>query len=118
MKKILLVAFLFMFTFSFAQKNKPSFEKVGDKVKVTYFYEDGTIHKTGFFKDQKVTGKWTQFDRKGNTIKIEIYSGNELQSVISSKYSGDSLIEEIHEYYEGEDYPVRTELLEYEYEFQ
>lgn len=84
MKKILLIAFLFMFTFSFAQKNKPAFEKVGDKVKVTYFYEDGTIHKTGFFKDQKVTGKWTQFDRKGNTVKIAYYNqgkktGNWLQ---------------------------------------
>jgi len=73
MKKLLLVAFLFAFSFAQAQGNKPTFKKVGDKVQVTYYYEDGSVHKTGFFKDKKLTGKWTQFDRKGNTLKIAYY---------------------------------------------
>ena len=84
MKKVLLIALLFAFAFTQAQDKKPSYEEVGDKVKATYYYEDGSIHKIGFFKDQKLTGKWTQYDRKGNTIKIAYYkkgkkTGNWLQ---------------------------------------
>ncbi len=84
MKKLVLIAFLFAFSFAQAQGNKPTYKEVGDKVMVTYYYEDGSIHKTGFFKDEKLTGKWTQFDQKGNTVKIAYYkngkkTGNWLQ---------------------------------------
>ena len=84
MKKLLLVAFLFAFSFAQAQGNEPTFKEVGDKVEATYYYEDGTVHKIGFFKNKKLAGKWTQYDRKGNTVKIAYYengkkTGNWLQ---------------------------------------
>ena len=70
MKKLVLFAFLFAFAFTQAQDKKPSFEAVGDMVKATYYYADGSIHKEGFFKNEKLDGKWTQYDKKGNKVAI------------------------------------------------
>ena len=74
MKK--LVVFLFALVVGIAQaqdKVEPKFEKEGDLVKATYYYEDGTISQQGFFKDKKLTGMWTKFDKKGNKVAIGFY---------------------------------------------
>lgn len=73
MRKTLLIALLFAFAFGQAQEMKPSYEAVGDQVKATYYHADGTIHKQGFFKDQKLNGQWIEFDQKGNKVAIAYY---------------------------------------------
>ncbi|MFY0629081.1 MAG: nicotinic acid mononucleotide adenyltransferase [Flavobacteriaceae bacterium] len=73
MKKLLAIAFLLSFSLVQAQDNQPKYEAVGDLVKATYYYADGTIHKQGFFKNKKLTGQWTQFDKEGNKVAVGYY---------------------------------------------
>lgn len=73
MKKIILVACLMIASIVQAQDVKPTYEEVGDQVKATYYHEDGTVFRQGFFKDQKLSGKWTEFDRKGNKVTVGYY---------------------------------------------
>jgi antitoxin component YwqK of YwqJK toxin-antitoxin module len=56
-----------------AQDKQPTYERSGDLVKATYYYEDGTIEKQGYFKNKKLTGEWTQFDKNGKKITIGHY---------------------------------------------
>lgn len=73
MKKLLAIACLLAVTLVQAQDKEPTYEAVGDQVKATYYYADGSIHKQGFFKNQKLTGQWTEFDQKGNKIAVGYY---------------------------------------------
>ena len=73
MKKILVIACLFIASMMQAQEKAPTYEAVGDQVKATYYYEDGSVFRQGFFKDQKLTGLWTQFDQKGNKVMVGHY---------------------------------------------
>ncbi len=73
MKKLLAIAFLLSFSLVNAQEKEPTFEAAGDKVKATYYYADGSVEKQGFFKDKKLTGEWTQFDKKGNKVAVGFY---------------------------------------------
>ncbi|CAI8318128.1 MAG: Uncharacterised protein [Flavobacterium sp. SCGC AAA160-P02] len=73
MKVLLLFVLLFSFSMINAQEVKPSYELAGDQVKVTYYFEDGAIYKQGFFKDKKLSGKWLQFDQKGNKVASGFY---------------------------------------------
>ena len=73
MKKSLIYALFFIATVGFAQEKSPTFEKFGDLVKVTYYYDNGTVHVKGFFKDKKLTGEWTSFDTEGNKTQIAYY---------------------------------------------
>ncbi|MFV0249031.1 MAG: toxin-antitoxin system YwqK family antitoxin [Tenacibaculum sp.] len=69
MKKIILTACVFAFASVQAQV-KPKFEKAGELVKVSYFYDNGKIKERGFFKDKKLHGTWFSFDKEGNKIAI------------------------------------------------
>jgi antitoxin component YwqK of YwqJK toxin-antitoxin module len=73
MKKIVLAACFMIASIVQAQNVKPTYEEVGDLVKATYYHEDGTVFRQGFFKDQKLSGKWTEFDRKGNKVTVGYY---------------------------------------------
>tara|TARA_B100001059_G_C17520945_1_gene420739 strand:+ start:317 stop:667 length:351 start_codon:yes stop_codon:yes gene_type:complete len=73
MKKIVLTVCLFVAIAMQAQEMKSTFEKVGDQVKATYYYEDGSIFRQGFFKNQKLSGQWTEFDLKGNKVTVGYY---------------------------------------------
>lgn len=73
MKKIFTLALLFAFTISNAQEIKPKFEKSGDMVKATYYYEDGSIKEQGFFKDKKLTGQWVAYNKQGEKTMIANY---------------------------------------------
>lgn len=79
MKKLVFIVCLLVATLMQAQDMKPTFEQVGDEVKATYYYEDGSIFRQGFFKDQKLSGKWTEFDQKGNKVTVGYYKkGNKV----------------------------------------
>ncbi len=81
MKKLLTIG-LVMFAFVMSAQNiredkkmeNPTYEKVGDLVKVTMFYETGEIKEQGFYdSDNKLTGKWLQFDKDGKKTTVAHY---------------------------------------------
>lgn len=73
MKKLLTIAIFCLTAIGYSQNIKPTFVAEGDLVKATYYYEDGSISTTGYFKNKKLTGKWTRFDKNGNKIKLAFY---------------------------------------------
>jgi|SaaInl59LU_5_DNA_1037362.scaffolds.fasta_scaffold08784_2 hypothetical protein len=81
MKKLLTIGFaMFVFVLNAQsmsnadQIQNPSYEKVGDLVKVTTFYETGEIKEQGFYDaDKKLTGKWLQFDKQGKKTTVAHY---------------------------------------------
>ena len=72
---------------------KPVYEKDGDLVKVTFFYETGEVKEQGFYDtDKKLTGKWIQFDTSGKKTTIaHYYKGNKVGKWFVWK--GDTLLE-------------------------
>ncbi|KFF19332.1 MULTISPECIES: toxin-antitoxin system YwqK family antitoxin [Flavobacterium] len=77
MKKcVILVAILFS-GILVAQETKPVLEAVGQKVKATYYYENGKVQQEGFFKDGKLDGVWVAFDENGNKKSTGLYANGE-----------------------------------------
>ena len=74
MKKAILLAILFISAIGFSQDNETTFERDGDLVKATYYYDNGDVKVEGFFKDKKLTGIWTSFDKQGNKTQIAQYN--------------------------------------------
>ncbi len=58
----------------FAQNIKPTLEANGNKVKATYFYDNGLVQQQGFYKDGKLEGQWISYDTTGNKKAIGNYS--------------------------------------------
>lgn len=73
MKFFLTLMIIFSFSVIQAQEIEPTYEVYGDKVKATYYFNDGSVHKQGFFKNKKLTGMWTEFDKKGNKVATGFY---------------------------------------------
>ncbi|MFL1894725.1 toxin-antitoxin system YwqK family antitoxin [Aquimarina sp. 2-A2] len=73
---------LLLTTTLFAQDVKPTFEKEGDLIKGTFYYENGEISQFGFYKDGKLHGKWISYNREGKKTAI----GNYNQGVKSGKW--------------------------------
>lgn len=77
MKKcVILVAILFS-GILVAQETKPVLEAVGQKVKATYYYDNGKVQQEGFFKDGKLDGVWVAFDENGNKKSTGLYANGE-----------------------------------------
>jgi antitoxin component YwqK of YwqJK toxin-antitoxin module len=68
MKRAVLVLMAFCSVFMYSQNTKPTFEKEGEKVKATYFHDNGLIAQTGYMLNGKLHGDWTMFDAKGDKI--------------------------------------------------
>ncbi|MEX6626927.1 nicotinic acid mononucleotide adenyltransferase [Tenacibaculum pacificus] len=73
MKKFILIVCILSISLLQAQSTETKFEKAGDLVKASYFFEDGQLKEQGFFKDKKLTGTWVAFDSKGNKVAIAHY---------------------------------------------
>jgi antitoxin component YwqK of YwqJK toxin-antitoxin module len=74
MKKcVILVAILFS-GILVAQEVNPELEAVGNKVKATYYYENGNVQQQGFFKDGKLDGVWVSYDERGNKVAVGEYT--------------------------------------------
>ena len=74
-KSVILAAVLFSGILA-AQEVKPELEAVGNKVKATYYYDNGKIQQEGFFKDGKLDGVWVSYDERGNkTVEGEYTDG-------------------------------------------
>jgi antitoxin component YwqK of YwqJK toxin-antitoxin module len=73
MKNILIIAIFCIAAIGYAQDIKPTYEAEGNLVKATYFHEDGSVKTEGYFKNKKLTGKWTRFDKQGNKTQLAFY---------------------------------------------
>ena len=73
MKFFLTIVFVFSLSLTQAQEIEPSFKVEGDRVKATYYFADGSVHKQGFFKNKKLTGEWSEYDAKGNKVATGFY---------------------------------------------
>jgi antitoxin component YwqK of YwqJK toxin-antitoxin module len=72
-KSILLVAtFLFVSVLT-AQDIQPNFEKQGQLIKGTFYYQDGSISQQGTYKDGKLHGQWVSYDQNGKKTALANY---------------------------------------------
>jgi len=67
------IIFILFFGFTFAQNMEPKFEKQNDLTKATYFYENGDVKEIGYFKNEKLQGKWVSYNQKGKITAIANY---------------------------------------------
>jgi antitoxin component YwqK of YwqJK toxin-antitoxin module len=77
MKNLILIAIFSMNFVGSSQDKEPTYKAEGDLVKATYYYEDGNVKTEGFFKNKKLTGEWTRFDKKGNKTQTAFYEKGE-----------------------------------------
>lgn len=57
-----------------AQNVKPTFEKDGDLIKGTFYYEDGSVRQEGTYKDGKLHGEWISYEQNGKKNAIAQYN--------------------------------------------
>lgn len=72
--KITLTAFVIMLSgIAAGQDLKPRFEKQGELIKGTYYYEDGSIEQEGTYKNGKLHGEWISYGQNGEKNAIAQY---------------------------------------------
>ncbi len=77
MKKYIALVAVLISGMIFAQNVKPTLEAVGNRVKATYYYENGQVQQQGFYKDGKLQGEWVSYDLKGNKTAMAKYDKGE-----------------------------------------
>lgn len=78
MKKLLIIAALFAGIIATAQEVKPTIEQLSnDVLKVTYYYEDGSVSQIGTFKDNKRHGEWISYNLQGEKTAQAEYTNGE-----------------------------------------
>lgn len=73
MKNLFTLIIVFATTIGFSQNINPTFKNHGDVVGATYYHENGAVKSTGFFKNNKLSGKWIAYDSQGNKKQIAYY---------------------------------------------
>lgn len=66
MKKYIVISAILFSGIIFAQDLKPTLEQFGNKIKATYYFENGQVQQVGFFENGKLEGLWVAFDENGN----------------------------------------------------
>ncbi len=56
---------------------KPVFEKQGELIKGTFYYEDGSVRQEGTYKDGKLHGQWISYNQNGEKTAIAHYNQGE-----------------------------------------
>lgn len=76
MKKIVLtlIALVFALQLGISQEKAPSFEKQGDLVKATYYFDNGQVKEVGFFKGEKLHHQWVTYNQEGNITMVAFYN--------------------------------------------
>ena len=74
MKKYIIIIALLFAGAAFAQVSKPVLEQFGNKVKATYYYENGQVQQQGFYLNGKLDGAWVAFDEQGNKTATGEYT--------------------------------------------
>jgi antitoxin component YwqK of YwqJK toxin-antitoxin module len=83
MKKYIILAVVMFSGFTFAQEQEPVLEVFGNKVKATYYFDNGSVQQEGFFENGKLQGLWVSFDKTGKKIS----SGEYNEGVKTGKWS-------------------------------
>lgn len=73
MKKISAAGFLLMAGVLSAQNAKPVHEIENNIVKSTYYYDNGNVRQSGFYKDGKLTGAWVAYNEDGTKQSMGTY---------------------------------------------
>jgi antitoxin component YwqK of YwqJK toxin-antitoxin module len=74
MKKVMILACGLLLAVAQAQETKPVYQKDGDMIKVTHFYDNGNVKEQGFYKNKLLHGVWSRYDEKGNKTVIAHYN--------------------------------------------
>ena len=73
MKKYLIIATVLLSGMIYAQDSKPVLEPFGNKLKATYFYENGQVQQEGFFVNGKLEGYWVAYNEDGSKKSSGFY---------------------------------------------
>lgn len=75
MKQLMIIGTLLVTAILTAQNlQQPKLEAFGELVKATYYFENGQVQQTGFFKDGKLEGQWVAYDAVGNKKSVGEYN--------------------------------------------
>jgi antitoxin component YwqK of YwqJK toxin-antitoxin module len=77
MKKVLIAAFVLCAFALNAQEIEPKYEKQGDLIKGTYYFDNGQISQEGTYKDGELHGKWMAYNPEGEKISEAYYKNGE-----------------------------------------
>ncbi|UJH90501.1 nicotinic acid mononucleotide adenyltransferase [Antarcticibacterium sp. 1MA-6-2] len=64
---------IFANTTAVSQEIKPKFEKEGELIKGTYYYENGSIRQEGTYKNGQLHGEWVSYDQDGKKNAVAQY---------------------------------------------
>lgn len=53
---------------------EPRFERMGEFIKGTFYYEDGSVKQEGTYKKGKLHGEWISYDQDGQKETIARYT--------------------------------------------
>jgi antitoxin component YwqK of YwqJK toxin-antitoxin module len=73
MKKIIFAAALLFAGMLSAQNVKPHHEIENTVIKSTYYYDNGAVRQTGFYKDGKLHGTWISYNEDGTKQALGEY---------------------------------------------
>ncbi|WP_459212709.1 toxin-antitoxin system YwqK family antitoxin [Aquimarina rhabdastrellae] len=74
MKNAVMMAMMFCSVALMAQNDKPTFEKEGEKIKGTFFHDNGTVRQSGYYNKQgKLDGEWISYNAEGEKIAMGQY---------------------------------------------
>ena len=77
-KNILLTAIFLAGATVLAQENpEPRFEKDGELIKGTFYYEDGSVKQEGTYKEGNLHGEWISYNQNGEKEAIAQYTNGE-----------------------------------------
>ena len=72
-KSMLVVGAILFGSVMMAQNVKPTFEKQGELIKGTFYYDDGSVRQEGTYKDGKLHGEWVSYDQNGKKTALAQY---------------------------------------------
>jgi antitoxin component YwqK of YwqJK toxin-antitoxin module len=74
MKNIILTALLLTAGMVSAQNIKPSHEIENQIIKSTYYYDNGAVRQSGFYKDGRLHGSWVAYNQDGTKQSMGEYA--------------------------------------------
>lgn len=94
MKKYFIIGAMLLSGMISAHTIEPKLEAYGHLVKATYYYENGQVQQTGFFKNGKLEGQWVAYDANGVKKSVGEYSNG--QKTGKWVFFGDQTLAEVN----------------------